>query len=726
MNILIKKEKYIFVCVLVICMIAGTLACMSKSGMHEDEFYSYYSSNRTNGFYAEHTVSTEVMLDELKVLDGCGYNFPLVKEVQSWDVHPPIYYFVLHFVCSLTSGIFSVWQGLMINLIFLAISLILMKRLGTIMLPDNPLLVDIVIMAWGLSPALLSGVVFIRMYMLLTVWILAVTILHMSYLPCTSTAFLGHNADDMRSGSNTYTATDTSQSIKKRAGIPLSFWILLWILTFLGFMTHYYFLIWLVFLGGAWNVILISDSIRLRKQRNTSLRAASTIYPASEKSHHDLHPASDEENRRLIHPTIIYVMVELSCAAACYLFYPAFPAQMFKGQRGAQATGNFFDLSNTWDRLCFFASKINHLGFGGGLWILLGLILIIYNLKLMKTDGRLKYQNSYMAPRGLYDSRNKWESGNVLPPDDITGTYDMINNMNSEYDETSSDPLPGDTGTSPSMSDIQSKRSLDTPVMICLVIALIGYFLVISKTALILGDSSIRYHMPVLGVGYLVIAALIRYVSDFSVFPLYNDPTDPVSEVQMNDPASDQTSRFLSGSPALVQNVSYLSMLLITVILIMNLIGDFTGRICFLYPENKEHLLTLSDHRDPDVYYIYPDGQSWIMWAEGTQLLTFDKVTYLSVSEIYELSAATDISESATDPDLISPDGLTAVNDHSDPDSLQDTTGHEMIIYISSGEDSDDILNIFGQYISRTDTASARLLFSDDYTNTYLITPSSR
>ena len=675
MNILIKKEKYIFVCVLVICMIAGTLACMSKSGMHEDEFYSYYSSNRTNGFYAEGTVTTDVMLDELKVLDGCGYNFPLVKEVQSWDVHPPIYYFVLHFVCSLTSGIFSVWQGLMINLIFLAISLILMKRLGTIMLPDNPLLVDIAIMAWGLSPALLSGVVFIRMYMLLTVWILAVTILHMSYLPCTSTAFFGHNADDMRSGSNTYTATDTSQSIKKRAGIPLRFWILLWILTFLGFMTHYYFLIWLVFLGGAWNVILISDSIRLRKQRNTSLRAASTIYPASEKSHHDLHPASDEENRRLIHPTIIYVMVELSCAAACYLFYPAFPAQMFKGQRGAQATGNFFDLSNTWDRLCFFASKINHLGFGGGLWILLGLILIIYNLKLMKTDGRLKYQNSYMVPRGLYDSRN---------------------------------------------------RSSDTPVMICLVIALIGYFLVISKTALILGDSSIRYHMPVLGVGYLVMAALIRYVSDFSVHPLSNDPTDPVSEVQMNDPASDQTSRLLSGSPALVQNVSYLSMLLITVILIMNLIGDFTGRICFLYPENKEHLLTLSDHRDPDVYYVYPDGQSWIMWAEGTQLLTFDKVTYLSVSEIYELSAATDISESATDPDLISPDGLTAVNDHSDPDSLQDTTGHEMIIYISSGEDSDDILNIFGQYISRTDTASARLLFSDDYTKTYLITPSSR
>ena len=603
-------------------MIAGTLACMSKSGMHEDEFYSYYSSNRTNGFYAEHTVSTEVMLDELKVLDGCGYNFPLVKEVQSWDVHPPIYYFVLHFVCSLTSGVFSKWQGLVINLICLAISIILMKRLGTIMLPDNPLLVDIAVLTWGLSPALLSGVVFIRMYMLLTVWILAVTLLHVKNLPGRTSS--------------------------------LKFWILLWILTFLGFMTHYYFLIWLVFLGGAWNVILILNSIKARKMRKTSLHTTSTTDPAS----------SDDPQHCPVHPTIIYILVELSCAAVCYLFYPAFPAQMFKGQRGAQATGNFFDLSNTWDRLCFFASKINRLGFGGGLWILLGLVLISYNLKLMKTDGRLKYQNSYMAPRELFDPGRKWENGKVLPPDDITGTQYMINDNDSEYDVSSSDPIIDNPDISSSMPGIRAGRSstsdtpgsaITSPVMICLTIALIGYFIVISKTALILGDSSIRYHIPVLGIGYLVIAILIKNASSLW---------------------------------------KWLPWPLITAILILNLIGDFTERICFLYPENKEHLQTLSDHRDADVYYVYPDGQSWIIWAEGTQLLTFDKVTYLSVSEMYDLS---------------------------DSDVVQDTTDHEMIIYISSGENSDEILNIFEQYISRTDHTPARLLFSDDYTLTYLL-----
>ena len=674
MNISAKKDRYIFVCVLVICMIAGTLACMSKSGMHEDEFYSFYSSNRTNGFYAEGTVTTDVMLDELKVLPGSGFNFSLVKEVQSWDVHPPVYYFVLHFVCSLTSGIFSGWQGLAINLVCLAISIILMKRLGTIILPDNPLLVDLTILTWGLSPALLSGVVFIRMYMLLTVWILAVTLLHVSYLPCSasggsSTRFSGSlsssgsidSSGDV-SGSGSIGSSDSmsgsspvSASTSPAVSLSPKFWIFLWIFTFLGFMTHYYFLIWLVFLGGAWNVILILDSIRLRKLRNTSSCAASAPYPASEKPHHNLHPASFDGNRRLIHPTIIYVIVELSCAAVCYLFYPAFPAQMFKGQRGAQATGNFFDLSNTWDRLCFFASKINRLGFGGGLWILLGLILIICMLIQMKTDVRIRYQTGYMAPSGLFDPRRKWENKKILPPDDITGTYGLIKDNNSEY--TSS-------------------------LTICLVTALIGYFLVISKTALILGDSSIRYHMPVLGIGYLVIALMLKKVS--------------------------LLQRFL---PAL----------LIAFILIMNIAGDFTGRICFLYPENKEHLQTLSDHRNADVYYVYPDGQSWVMWAEGTQLLTFDKVTYLSVSEIYELYLATDTNGDSRDPNLMSYDGQTTVSGHSDPDGLQDMAGHEMIIYTASEKNTDDILKILGQYISRTDPAPARLLFSDDYTQTYLI-----
>ena len=93
-----NKKKTLNICAfamtVVISMIAAVVCCSNKQGMHEDEFYSYYSSNRTYGLIAEGTVSRDTVMDELTVRDGEGFNFALVKEVQSWDVHPPLYYFI--------------------------------------------------------------------------------------------------------------------------------------------------------------------------------------------------------------------------------------------------------------------------------------------------------------------------------------------------------------------------------------------------------------------------------------------------------------------------------------------------------------------------------------------------------------------------------------------------------------------------------------------------------
>ena len=161
-------------------MVVAVVCCFNKQGMHEDEFYSYYSSNRTYGPVLEDTVSRDTVMDELTVRDGEGFNYGLVREVQSWDVHPPVYYFILHSVCSMMPGVFSMWQGLWINLACLLISLILMVRLGDKLLPaPSVMTVCLGTLAWGISAATLTGVVFIRMYMLLTVWILAVTLLHL-------------------------------------------------------------------------------------------------------------------------------------------------------------------------------------------------------------------------------------------------------------------------------------------------------------------------------------------------------------------------------------------------------------------------------------------------------------------------------------------------------------------------------------------------------------------
>lgn len=515
-----KKSRVLNICAfvtaVVICMIAAVVCCYKKQAMHEDEFYSYYSSNRTYGLIAEGTVSRDTVMDELTVRSGEGFNFSLVKEVQSWDVHPPLYYFVLHFVSSLTPGVFSKWQGLIINLVCLFIALLLMKRLGDLLMPDHPVVVDIVCLAWGISAATLTGVVFIRMYMLLTVWILAVTILHVS---------------------------------KK----TVWFWPVLGVFTFLGFMTHYYFFIWLFFLAVAWN---IRELIITRK----------------------------------IKTTLIYGLTMIMTFGLCYLFYPAFPAQMFRGQRGAQATGNFLDLGNTWERICFFAEKVNRIGFGRALFLIIPLVVLCV---ILSKRGRDIYDPSccdptVLAARDIY----------VLPP---------------------------------------------------LFAAFTLYFVVVAKTALILGDSSIRYQMPVLGIMYLCIFALLGSLVE----------------------------RAKDGS-AIKRHGSTILCILAAVMIILNVQTDLTYNISFLYPEEANKLKMLEAYPDADAYCIYPSGQSWIIWADMTELLRFDEVTYISSDEYDPKEVAVRIGQ-----------------------------GHPTVLYIDQGLDVPDIDPEMG--------------FSGAYSDTYLI-----
>ena len=77
-----------------------------KAGFHEDEYYSYYSTNRTAGLFEpdREWVDRDTFRNEFVVLQGEGFRYGLVSTVQSWDVHPPFFYFLLHTACSFFSG----------------------------------------------------------------------------------------------------------------------------------------------------------------------------------------------------------------------------------------------------------------------------------------------------------------------------------------------------------------------------------------------------------------------------------------------------------------------------------------------------------------------------------------------------------------------------------------------------------------------------------------------
>ncbi|MDE6973708.1 MAG: hypothetical protein K2P38_11500 [Lachnospiraceae bacterium] len=99
-----------------------------KAGFHEDELYTYYSSNKTAGLFVNDRqwMERDELRNDFVVLPGEGFRYDVVWQMQSWDVHPPLYYFLFHTVCSLFPGVFSKWLGIGLNLLFFAGSFMLL------------------------------------------------------------------------------------------------------------------------------------------------------------------------------------------------------------------------------------------------------------------------------------------------------------------------------------------------------------------------------------------------------------------------------------------------------------------------------------------------------------------------------------------------------------------------------------------------------------------------
>ncbi|MBR5116725.1 MAG: hypothetical protein IK096_06640, partial [Lachnospiraceae bacterium] len=151
-----------------------------KQGFHEDEIYSYWSSNRTAGINwpDRDWMDTQALTDEMVVLPGEEFHYGLVRTVQSWDVHPPLWYDLLHTACSLRPGVFSKWLGIGVNLVGWALCyLLLLGIMRTARMPHR--FAAGFLALWALNPVAISGVLFIRMYEWLTVFVLACLFLHL-------------------------------------------------------------------------------------------------------------------------------------------------------------------------------------------------------------------------------------------------------------------------------------------------------------------------------------------------------------------------------------------------------------------------------------------------------------------------------------------------------------------------------------------------------------------
>lgn len=157
---------------------------------HCDEIYSY---GLANGFYQpfiesdsvyshdyqyiDEWFSGEVYRNYLTVQEGEQFRYDSVWYNQSQDRHPPLFYAVLHTICSFFPDTFSFWLGLIPNLIYFAITQIFLYKLSRNILKSKYLSL-LFCLLWGFTPAAVNNTLFIRMYCMLTMWTVILMYLH--------------------------------------------------------------------------------------------------------------------------------------------------------------------------------------------------------------------------------------------------------------------------------------------------------------------------------------------------------------------------------------------------------------------------------------------------------------------------------------------------------------------------------------------------------------------
>lgn len=174
----LKKETQIKVSLIVSIFFIAIISlfyCFQKSGFFLDELYSFGLSNGEytpflydiKGSICNNIFRGEDFLKYLTVSENDAFNYSSVYYNQTQDVHPPLYYFLLHTVSSVFQNSFSKWLGLAINIVFFIFTNILVFVVAKRLFGDYTICICGTIL-YGLNTLAISALLMVRMYMMLS------------------------------------------------------------------------------------------------------------------------------------------------------------------------------------------------------------------------------------------------------------------------------------------------------------------------------------------------------------------------------------------------------------------------------------------------------------------------------------------------------------------------------------------------------------------------------
>lgn len=326
-----KKKNILLIIILITVQLAFLcyFGC-EKKGMHFDELFSYFNTNNSVGrqVYDGTYLEREDITKDFYVKDGEEFNYSYVVTLQGYDVHPPVYYLILHTICSFTKGVFSYWQGLFANILFLSVAIVFIF-LSLYEITGNSVVSFVISMFVGINTGNISNGMFIRMYALLTMWIAINIYLHIRM----------SKAEDL-------------------SKLSWKYIILNGALAYVGFLTHYFYLVFLFLIEASF---WIPKLFKIKQYYKTIIKYALSI--------------------------LIFGLLGV-------LSFPQCLGHVNSGYRGVEVKSNMFDLSDFGDRISFFGGLLDKFVFGKCLYLylLLALLLLITSYCLSKKN-KAKFEN---------------------------------------------------------------------------------------------------------------------------------------------------------------------------------------------------------------------------------------------------------------------------------------------------------------------------------------------
>ncbi len=174
-NYIKKNFGILSTCMIILVILVSVMFGFRKQGFYIDEYGSFTVANGTQlgiDITPGKWTDTSEFLSELTSQGEESFRFRQTYETAMIDVHPPLYFFLLHLLSSFFPGIFNKWIGISLNLCLLIPILLLVRNIALKLSGENKIIAIVTMALFGLSPATISMVMMVRMYMLLTLWTL--------------------------------------------------------------------------------------------------------------------------------------------------------------------------------------------------------------------------------------------------------------------------------------------------------------------------------------------------------------------------------------------------------------------------------------------------------------------------------------------------------------------------------------------------------------------------